>query len=662
MRIVFFFLVFANALELYGQDHSGRILELEKVDFSQGKSAPLTEYFSHKGKLTNSLNAVFKRHFSNTKDDFLGSISELRLKGGTRDQKVMIIFGPQIERLLAIKYSDKAETVYLRSGSGVSPRQGAYRMSFVNALPIEIAANEEVRLLVKLPNIEDKKLRAEIKDFEQVDEKINKRLIVSYVFTAILLTFAIYNLILAFLVKRKVYFYYSFYIFSFGLYASLITLTLVFSRDTVAPVSIISAATMISVGALFSGEFLRIEKHLKGAVLYYKFLLYFVGGVCVLLLANLSFWPNSYVNSILALGAALVGLSSILFWLWVGYRIHRKGSPRGRLFLLTNIPLLVGCCLFIAFWLSNSLGLIAVISHLAWAAKLVLFVSVLFQLFLFSYVIGYSINKLQSEKLQIQHGINQQLERQVVERTASLTIANQSIEDQRLELEKLNRVKDNLFSIVSHDLRNPLNAVKGVLELMKSKALNEEELQLISKKLEGSLDSTLNLLDNLLYWAKSQMDGIQANPKSIQPRAIIENNLKLALVLFKEKGLEVSTDLNDDYVFADEDMLDLVVRNLISNAIKFTPPKGKINLKMSTENGYVKFSLQDDGIGMSPQALKDLFTAETAQTSYGTNNEKGYGLGLKLCKDFIEVNGGRLSIDSVENEGSTITVLLQTTS
>lgn len=658
MRFVFVFCMFFQVFELFGQNRSNHILKLESLDFSDGKTIPITDYFILRDKSEDSLRVVFSEHFLDNEDKFQSSIATLKLLGGSHHQKVMITFNVQIKRLLAIKSSEKAASSFLRTGSTVAPDQAAYRMSFVNALPIEIAAREEVVLLIKFPVNADQELLSEIKDYEQVDQRVNKRLIVSYIFTAILFTFAIYNLLLAFLVKRKVYYYYSYYIFSFGLYASLITLTLVFSRAIVAPLSIISASTMISVGALFSGEFLRIEKHLSGAVFYYKFLLYFVVGVGALLTSNYLFWNNTSLNNGLAIGAALVGLSTIPFWLWVGYRIHRKGSPRGRLFLLTNIPLLVGCCAFIAFWLSNHLGLIAATAHLAWVANLVLFGSVLFQLFLFSYVIGYSINKLQSEKLHIQQDINQQLEKQVQQRTASLSSANESIEDQRLELEELNRVKDNLFSIVSHDLRNPLNSVKSVLELMKRESLQGDELRLFAKKLEGSLDGTLNLLDNLLYWAKSQMDGIQAKPNLIQPKIIIENNLRLALTLFKEKAISVTTELNDEYAFADEDMIDLVVRNLLSNAIKFTPANGEITLKMSSRNGFLKFSLEDTGIGMSPKALNELFSNDKNHTSYGTNNEKGYGIGLTLCKDFIEINGGRLTIKSVENEGSVFTVSL----
>lgn len=658
MRFVFLFLFIVLNHVNYGQQSSD-VLDLSKEVWADDKAVLISEYFQNVDRsLADSLNSIFEEDFGEISKHIQGDFVGLTLAGSKRDLRMVMVFDARVSHLLIAIKVGQEEAKFYQTGLNVSPLQGAYKTSAINAVPIEIPANGLVNVCIMVPASYDGELWGEIKTFEPFDRRVDRRLRVSYIFTAILFTFAIYNLLLALLVRRKVYFYYSYYIFAFGFYASIIATTLLFSMSVVAPFSVISAAILISTGAKFSGEFLDIEDHQSRARYYYRFLVYSAYGIAPVMLLNFLMIKSLGLNNIIAIGTAFIGLSTIPFWLWVGFSIYRKGNPKGKLFLLTNIPLLIGCCVFISIWLMDHLGFISVSSHLAWATNMILFISVLFQLFLFSYVIGYSIKKLQNEKLLIQQEINQKLEAQVAERTASLRAAKDSIEEQKSELAELNRVKDNLFSIVSHDLRNPLNSVKGVLELIKKSSFQGEELQMVAGKLENSLDGTMNLLDNLLFWAKSQMDGIQAKPELIRPKDIIENNLKLALMLVREKDLTIETNLIDAQAYADSDMIDLVVRNLLSNAIKFTPAKGIIQLNMSADEHKVDFSLKDNGIGMSQQLLRDLFSADKNHTSYGTNNEKGYGLGLKLCKDFVEINGGQLNIESVEHQGSSFTVTL----
>lgn len=658
MRFVFFFLLSCLGLSSYGQQFP-KVLDLSEEDWSADNALTFSSYLEEIDQLqSDSLEVVFAKAFGDEATNLEGEYVRLTLSGASRNLRMVMVFDATVSHLFLAVSGTSTPTRFDKTGFRVLPLDAAYKTSAVNAVPLEIQANERVYVYIKYPTAVGGELWGEIKDYETFNKRVDRRLRVSYIFTAILFTFAIYNLLLAMLVRRRVYFYYSYYIFAFGFYASIISTTMLFSMAVVAPFSIISAAILISTGARFSGEFLNIEDQMPIATYYYRFLIYSAYAIIPIILLNFVLIGSQSLNNWTAIGTALIGLSTIPFWIWVGFSIHRKGNPNGKLFLLTNIPLLFGCCVFISIWLMNHLGIISVSSQLAWVTNMILFISVLFQLFLFSYVIGYSIKKLQNEKLVIQQEINQKLEAQVADRTASLQAAKDSIEAQKSELTELNRVKDNLFSIVSHDLRNPLNSVRGVLELMKNSSFQGKELQMIAGKLENSLDGTMNLLDNLLYWAKSQMDGIQAKPEQISPKEIIENNLKLALMLVKEKELTIETDLLDDKAYADRDMIDLVVRNLLSNAIKFTPSQGKIQLSMSKNGQMVDFSLADTGVGMSQSHLRDLFSAEKSHTSYGTNNEKGYGLGLRLCKDFVEINGGKLAIESVEHKGSVFTVSL----
>lgn len=651
-----FFLISAICL---GQSDSSNSLDLSKIDLRDSRALEVSQFIEKTNIDHLQTPDWLKNQGVPEESDYYAIYGGFTLLAGEEAEKIVFICDADVDYIFISKTSNLKPIEYFKSGKKVSQVDGAYFITMINAVPIALLPNEEVTLTMKFLSKEKGLPYAEIKAFEPVEDLFRSRLLLSYIFTAILLTFASYHFALAFYTKDRLYFYYSYYVLSFAGYASLTALSTLFSASVVMPISVAISSAAIALGALFAGEFLKLKSNLSKVMPFYKGLIYHVFLVSGMLVWNI-YLESLVLLNLLATATAFVGLFSIVFWIYVGIKIYRCGNLLGRLFLITNVPILIGATYFISVWILITLQWITVSTDFALMSNVVFQVSVIFQLFLFSYFVGYSIKKLQVEKLQIQQTINLQLEQQVAERTASLTKANQSIEDQKAQLAELNHIKDNLFSIVSHDLRNPLNSIKGLLSLMKKKSLEGEELEFITTKLEGSLDSTLNLLDNLLYWAKSQMEGIQANPQLIQPKVLIENNLRLALTLFNEKEINVSTELNNKYALADEDMIDLVVRNLLSNAIKFTPAQGHISLKMYTKDSFLCFSIEDNGIGMSSELISGLFSTGQRHTSYGTNNEKGYGLGLKLCKDFIEINRGNLHVVSEENQGSIFTVSLPT--
>jgi two-component system, sensor histidine kinase and response regulator len=209
-----------------------------------------------------------------------------------------------------------------------------------------------------------------------------------------------------------------------------------------------------------------------------------------------------------------------------------------------------------------------------------------------------------------------------------LRAKNEEIDRRREELTDINEVKDKLFSIVAHDFRGPLNSLQGVLTLLNSGHLSESEVQYLLKGLADKVNDTQNLLENLLNWAKTQMQGIEINPEVFKPKPIAQ-------------------------VKADIDTIRLIIRNLISNAIKFTHRGGQVIIDVQNlDNQYVKVLISDSGIGISPEKQSQLFNLKTHFTSYGTDNEKGTGLGLLLVKDFVQLNQGELGLESQENQGS----------
>ncbi len=215
--------------------------------------------------------------------------------------------------------------------------------------------------------------------------------------------------------------------------------------------------------------------------------------------------------------------------------------------------------------------------------------------------------------------------------------------------------KSKLLSILSHDLRAPFIQVQQYFELLNDHSLSPKDRAHVEQALKNTNNQTLYLVTNLLYWSRSQLDGFNVNLSPLQLSATLENTIDIAKALSAEKGIILNTDINPQItVLADADMLQLVVRNLLQNAIKFTTSEGSINVETKTTHDTCYIHIQDTGIGIKPDAIHTVFSG--IAPSYGTANEKGVGLGLQLCKEFMELQGGNIHVESVLNEGSRFTI------
>jgi two-component system, sensor histidine kinase and response regulator len=251
-----------------------------------------------------------------------------------------------------------------------------------------------------------------------------------------------------------------------------------------------------------------------------------------------------------------------------------------------------------------------------------------------------------------------QKNKDVSDHSYALSQKQRELEEQTEELQKLNNVKDRLFSVIAHDLRGPLVSLKGLLHVLAKGAVPEEKLQGFFSTLETSQQNSLWLLDNLLYWAKAQMNGLQLNKEEVNICKITNQNLKLLLPQATQKGIELKCNLNHDLsVLADKEMIDIVIRNLVSNAIKFCKSGDTIEVFSEINSDTVTFRIKDTGIGILPEKLGTLF-GSTTHSSRGTSNEKGSGLGLQLCKYFVEINNGKIWAESIAGEGSTFSFTL----
>jgi signal transduction histidine kinase/Tfp pilus assembly protein PilF len=221
------------------------------------------------------------------------------------------------------------------------------------------------------------------------------------------------------------------------------------------------------------------------------------------------------------------------------------------------------------------------------------------------------------------------------------------------ELEKLNQVKDKFFSIISHDLRSPINALSGLLDLLDKGALTAEELPVHIRELRTRFHHTRTLLNNLLDWTLLQMDKLNLQATKIDISKLVDENIQL-LGAVQGKDIKIINEVpRPSIAFADSNTINLVIRNLITNAIKFTNDGGSVVIKGEEQPYEWLVSVQDNGIGMRPEVLKILFDKTAPYTTRGTANEKGTGLGLILCKEFVEKNGGKIWVESEEGKGST---------
>lgn len=220
-------------------------------------------------------------------------------------------------------------------------------------------------------------------------------------------------------------------------------------------------------------------------------------------------------------------------------------------------------------------------------------------------------------------------------------------------LDESNKIKDKLFSIISHDYRGPLASVKSTLSLFEQGLISPEEEKNIVQTVQNEIDHTLNLLDNMLFWANTQLNGIEVHKESFLLTECIDTTVKLMLPQAEHKGiiLQIGNSVMAQ-VSADKEMVTLVLRNLISNAIKFSKKSDTISIFCIQKDEWAEVHVKDTGIGMSADKKEQLFKFENAKSTYGTNNEKGVGLGLPLCRDFIHRNGGTLYISSEEGKGS----------
>jgi len=369
-----------------------------------------------------------------------------------------------------------------------------------------------------------------------------------------------------------------------------------------------------------------------------------------------------YLASLIILYNAIV---TLFFLMFVSLKVWQNGYEPAKYYLFAWSFFVLG---IIVFFL-RELGLLPFNVIVGNILQIASTVSILFMSFALSRKINiYIESRNQAQELALQTALenerlisdqNQLLEARVAERTIDLKETVATLHKQRADLDEANSFKDKIFSIISHDLKSPISTLAGLLQVLKLKSLSDAEKNKVVVNLEIALKATKILLDNMLAWSvKSDRKTIETEELSI--REVVDEVLSLFEFQAESKNINLRNLVEGNYYFyANKNMIQLVLRNLVSNSIKFTPKNGLVEVGMRPDVPNLSLYIKDTGIGMSQDVIHKLFKSNVHTSTRGTENEKGTGLGLKLCKEFIEKMNGSITVESHPGHGTTFTILLQ---
>ncbi|MES2775366.1 MAG: sensor histidine kinase [Bacteroidota bacterium] len=576
-------------------------------------------------------------------------------------------------------FTENKQPLHLVSGS-LLPLHQRSQPSNTNAIKFLLHKSEAQAILLKFnagysiyahPDISLQLTKQTF--FEKADRQ---RLLWQGLFFGIILVMALYNLFILFAVKDISYFYYVLSIVSIGLYFAFYY---GFGIEYLWPDSPLWDTFCFTIINPFTGLarilFTRTYLHTPTLLPRINKLLNVLTAASVITLATGIFcfaakidWLKPLVTIIGILGTVILMMMLVA---GITAYYYDKYKP-AKYFIAANILLVIGAIAFIL----RETGLI----NDNFISRYLVQYGVLIQAVVLSLGLASRLNRmrlqlsvetLEKERLALEKEkekkelIEQQkleLQQQVKEKTADLLEKNiileetiEKVKESEHKLSQLNQVKDKLFSVVSHDLRNPLATMQSFLKLIMDhhEKLSEEERKKLLSEAQQSLDNLNELLYNLLQWSKSQMNLLQFRMDKLHVKAIIDNSVRLVHLHAHMKEIRIKIDVEDGLMAnADKDMVEFIIRNLLSNAIKFSHRNNAIEIKATKEQEHIRIEVSDNGVGMSESKIKKLLEKHTTITRRGTEKEKGTGLGLLISKEFIEKNGGLLHIQSEQGKGS----------
>ncbi|HDZ06110.1 hypothetical protein LCGC14_0129220 [marine sediment metagenome] len=474
--------------------------------------------------------------------------------------------------------------------------------------------------------------------------------VLTSVFTAIFGVFGIYHLASFLVLRHKILFYYFILILGLTLHWGLYLILKGSFGDEVlviAEKASLTTAMITTYGLLmFTKNYLNIRKsnhpNLSKTYTIFKMIVVCLPIVHVL---NALIIGEGWFNNILVMLAAITAMVSIFLNIFSGFRLY-NAEKFNRYYLFSYAPLLLAAILYIGTWFMQRNYDINV-------NPIVLTTSILvtLQLILFSILVGFKFKSIEEENIKTQVEINKMLTKEVDKQTKNLQLAKESLEKQNGELETVNKLKNKLFSLLTHDVRGPLNNITVLVEMIEAH-LTDDDLKRITKKLKNEIHDRVSMVNALLEWSYKQLEGIKLNKKICDIEEAFNSIRNEFERMTEEKEVRLIFDISHPKLCIDENMFKVILRNLTSNAIKFSSKGQQVILSSQREFGKIEISVQDFGMGMNTDWYSKLDDDLMPQIREGTNGEKGTGFGLLITKDFVEMNGGEMICESENNKGA----------
>ncbi|MDF0709046.1 sensor histidine kinase [Flagellimonas okinawensis] len=485
-------------------------------------------------------------------------------------------------------------------------------------------------------------------------ENLDFRFLTTLVFTAIFGVFGVYHLFSYLILRHKILLHYCILIFGLTMHWSLsffIDGSFGESLALFADKASLTTAMITTYGLLiFTKDYLNIEgsrypRLSKG----YRFLIIATVGLPLLHLANNLLTGSDVFNDMVVMIAAIIAMAAIFlnifsgFWLFTAQRFNRY-------YLYSYAPILLAALFYIGTWF-----LMRFYTFNAIPVVLTTSVLITFQLILFSLLLGFKYKLIEDENMRIQIEANRNLISEVDRQTKELQITNSALEMQNEELARVNELKNKLFSLLSHDVRAPLNNLSVIISMIEEH-LEDDELKGILEKLNIEISDKIDMVNGLLQWSYSQLEGIRLETRRCDIQEMFATLSNEFERIAENKNIAIVHEVSAPEILTDDNILKVVLRNLISNALKFSHKDQKIVLWSRQGEGYIEIGVEDFGTGMDASWFNKLAQGDKPQSTRGTSGEKGTGFGLLIAKDFVEILGGELICESQKNEGTNFMV------